>query len=84
MLHLILQMISVTDRIDLKTARFKFNSLRSVSKIQLPDNLINEIDNTQDELRINAEYYFAVCALHLYHQNVERSKSINIVDAKSK
>ena len=33
--------------------------------------IINEIDNTQDELRINAEYYFAVCALHLYHQNVE-------------
>ena len=45
MLHLILQMISVTDRIDLKTARFKFDSLRSVPKIQLPDNLINEIDN---------------------------------------
>ena len=33
--------------------------------------IINEIPNTQDELRINAEYYFAVCALHLYHKNVE-------------
>ena len=33
--------------------------------------IINGIPNTQDELRINAEYYFAVCALHLYHHNVE-------------
>ena len=44
MLHLILQMISVTDRIDLKSARDKFNSLRSAQKIQLPDNLIKEIE----------------------------------------
>jgi len=49
MLHLILQMIKVTDRIDLKTARSKFNSLRSVPKIQLPDNLINEIDNIMNK-----------------------------------
>ena len=49
MLHLILQMISVTGRIDLKTARFEFNSLRSVPKIQLPDNLINEINNIIDK-----------------------------------
>ena len=33
--------------------------------------IINENTKTQDELRINAEYYFAVCALHLYHHNVE-------------
>ena len=42
-------MIKVTDRIDLKTARSKFNSLRSVPKIQLPDNLINEIDNIMNK-----------------------------------
>ena len=45
MLHLILQMISVTDRIDLKSARDKFNTLRSAQQIQLPDNLIKEIEN---------------------------------------
>ena len=44
MLHLILQMIKVTDRIDLKSARDKFNSLRSAQKIQLPDYLIKEIE----------------------------------------
>ena len=37
-------MISLTDRIDLKSARLKFNSLRSDLKIQLPDNLKTEID----------------------------------------
>ena len=33
--------------------------------------IINEINNPQDEIRINSEYYFAVCALKLYHRNVE-------------
>ena len=33
--------------------------------------VINKFDNPQDEIRINAEYYFAVCALKLYHRNVE-------------
>jgi tetratricopeptide (TPR) repeat protein len=33
--------------------------------------VINKFNNPQDELRINAEYYFAVCALKLYHRNVE-------------
>ena len=37
-------MIKVTDRIDLKSARLQFNSLRSDLKIQVPDNLKNEID----------------------------------------
>ena len=37
-------MISLTDRIDLQSARLKFNSLRSDHKIQLPDNLKTEID----------------------------------------
>ena len=34
-------------------------------------NVINNFSNPQDEVRINAEYYFAVCALKLYHRNVE-------------
>ena len=33
--------------------------------------IINEINNPQDEIRINSEYYFALCALKLYHRNVE-------------
>ncbi len=33
--------------------------------------VINKFSNPQDEIRINAEYYFAVCALNLYHRNVE-------------
>ena len=33
--------------------------------------VINKFNNPQDEVRINAEYYFAVCALKLYHRNVE-------------
>jgi len=33
--------------------------------------VINKFNNPQDEIRINAEYYFAVCALKLYHRNVE-------------
>ena len=37
-------MTSLTDRIDLQSARLKFNSLRSDHKIQLPDNLKTEID----------------------------------------
>ena len=33
--------------------------------------IIDGLENPQDETRINAEYYFAVCALKLYHQSVE-------------
>ena len=33
--------------------------------------IIDEISDKQDEIRINSEYYFAVCALNLFHQNVE-------------
>lgn len=44
----------------------KFSSAQSYFK-----DIIDEIDNPQDETRINAEYYFAVCALKLYHQSVE-------------
>ena len=33
--------------------------------------IINKINNPQDEIRINSEYYFALCALKLYHRNVE-------------
>jgi len=33
--------------------------------------VINKFPHPQDEIRINAEYYFAVCALNLFHRNVE-------------
>ena len=33
--------------------------------------VINKFDDPQDEVRINAEYYFAICGLKLYHRNVE-------------
>ena len=76
MLHLILQMVSVTGRIDLKTARFEFNSLRSVPKIQLPDNLINEIDNIINKNNI---YVWSIIRIKdkllidYYHPNIKRS-----------
>jgi tetratricopeptide (TPR) repeat protein len=44
----------------------KFSSAQSYFK-----DIIDKTDNPQDEIRINAEYYFAVCALKLYHQSVE-------------
>jgi len=44
----------------------KFSSAQSYFK-----NIINSLENPQDEVRINAEYYFAVCALNLFHQSVE-------------
>jgi len=33
--------------------------------------VINGIDNKQDEVRINSEYFSAVCALELFHKNAE-------------
>ena len=33
--------------------------------------VINKFNNPQNEVRINAEYYFAICGLKLYHRNVE-------------
>jgi tetratricopeptide (TPR) repeat protein len=32
---------------------------------------VEGIDNSQDEIRINAEYYVAVCALELFHKDAE-------------
>ena len=43
-LQLISKMTSVTNRIDLKSARAIFDSLRTNFKIKLPDDLINSID----------------------------------------
>ena len=43
-LQLISKMTSVTNRIDLKSARSIFDSLRTSLKIKLPVNLINSID----------------------------------------
>ena len=44
-LQLISKMTSVTNRIDLKSARSIFNSLRTSLKIKLPIDLINFIDD---------------------------------------
>ena len=43
-LQLISKMTSVTNRIDLESARTIFESLRTNLKIKLPDDLINSID----------------------------------------
>ena len=43
-LQLISKMTSVTNRIDLKSARFIFDSLRTSLKIKLPVDLMNSID----------------------------------------
>ena len=43
-LQLISKMTSVTNRIDLKSARAIFDSLRKSLKIKLPNDLINSID----------------------------------------
>ena len=43
-LQLISKMTSVTDRIDLKSARSIFDSLRTSLKIKLPVDLMNSID----------------------------------------
>ena len=32
---------------------------------------IEQIPEKQDELRINAEYYFGICALYLFHKDAE-------------
>lgn len=33
--------------------------------------VVDKIDNRQDEMRINAEYYYAICALELFHKDAE-------------
>ncbi len=33
--------------------------------------VIEDIDNLQDEIRINSEYYAAICALELFHKDAE-------------
>ena len=35
------------------------------------ETVVHQIDNRQDEMRINAEYYFAICALELFHKDAE-------------
>ena len=44
LLQLVSKMTLVTNRIDLKSARSIFDSLRSSLKIKLPDDLMNSID----------------------------------------
>jgi tetratricopeptide (TPR) repeat protein len=34
--------------------------------------VIGDIDNLQDEIRINSEYYAAICALELFHKDAEQ------------
>ena len=43
-LQLVSKMTKVVDRIELKSARIMFNSLRTSLKIKLPVDLINSID----------------------------------------
>jgi len=33
--------------------------------------IVNKIENPLDELRVNAEYYYAVCALELFNLDAE-------------
>lgn len=47
------------DKEDFSAAQEKFNLT------------IDQIDNLQDEIRINSEYYAAVCALELFHKDAE-------------
>ena len=54
-----------------KTAQELFDKEKYSSAQYYFKEVINKFDNPQDEIRINAEYYFAVCALKLYHRNVE-------------
>ena len=35
------------------------------------EEVVKHIDNNQDEMRINSEYYFAICALELFHKDAE-------------
>ena len=44
LLQLVSKMTLVTNRIDLKSARSIFDSLRTSLKIKLPDDLMNSID----------------------------------------
>ena len=57
-----------------KTAQELFDKEKYSSAQYYFKEVINKFDNPQDEIRINAEYYFAVCALKLYHRNVETKR----------
>jgi len=35
------------------------------------EEVVKQIENNQDEIRINSEYYFAICALELFHKDAE-------------
>ena len=35
------------------------------------EEVVKHIENNQDEIRINCEYYFAICALELFHKDAE-------------
>ena len=54
-----------------KTAQELFDKEKYSTAQYYFKDIINEFNNPQDEIRINSEYYFAVCALKLYHKNVE-------------
>ena len=42
----------------------------SAAQIKFQETIYN-IDNIQDEVRVNAEFYYAVCALELFHKDTE-------------
>ena len=56
---------------DYKIAQELFDKGKFSSSQAYFKQIIDEVSDKQDEVRINSEYYFAVCALNLFHQNVE-------------
>ncbi len=43
-------------------------------------NVLNSISDKQDEVRVNSEYYYAVCALELFHPDAEYLLSRFVVE----
>ena len=56
---------------DYKDAQELFDKLKYGAAQNKFNLVIQEIDNPQDELRVDAEYYHAVCALELFHLDAE-------------
>ena len=63
-----------------KTAQELFDKEKYSAAQNHFKHIVDEVVDHQDELRINAEYYFAVCALNLYHQNVETLLTRFVID----
>ena len=61
LLQLVSKMTLVTNRIDLKSARSIFDSLRTSLKIKLPDDLMNSIDGII--INISLKYAYNLSAI---------------------